>query len=104
MISATRLPQAILPQADPAYSPALGRDPGGGLLPRSIAFWGLAGYLTLFIIRPWEKIWPWLGAVPVERICALGALGAIALAGRLQFRLNAQSLTVLGFLAAITLS
>src|SRR5260221_7491343 len=37
--------------------------------------WLLAGYMWLFIHRPFE-VWPWLGDLHVERICMLVVLAA----------------------------
>src|SRR5262249_46406184 len=76
-------------------------SPQGQPWPRSPGFWATAIYLGLFVIRPWEKLFPWMQVIPAERACALLTLVVIFLEGRLTLRLDGQSLAILAFLTCI---
>ena len=47
-----------------------------GIWPRSICLWMAALYVALFIIRPWEQLFPQLGEIHFERIYALSMIAA----------------------------
>jgi O-antigen ligase len=82
-------------------------DPGefrGGIWPASPTFWLAAVYLSLFIIRPWELMFPWLQAVRFERVYAVGMIAIVLLGGRPTPSPGVQGLAVLGFLAAMAFS
>ncbi len=67
----------------------------------SFGFWVAACYMVLFIIRPWELLFPQLGDFKFERIYVAFMLIAVLKEG---FRLHGQYKSVLGFFAAIVFS
>ena len=75
-----------------------------GIWPRSVVLWMVAFYLALFIIRPWEKLSPWLGAIYFEKVYALCMIAVVFLSGKKQFKMNLQTLAVILFLFAICFS
>ena len=75
-----------------------------GIWPRSIPLWMAAFYIALFIIRPWEKLFPWLGTIYFEKGYALCLIGVVFFSGEKKFRINSQTLTVFLFLLAISFS
>jgi hypothetical protein len=58
----------------------------------------------MFVIRPWEKIFPWMQAFPAERALVVMTLIVMMLDGRLTLRMNGQSLAVLLFFGTLVLS
>lgn len=75
-----------------------------GIWPRSVPLWMAAFYVALFIIRPWDQLFPWLGEIHFERIYALCMLSAVFLSKEKRWEMNFQTLTVLLFLGGIGLS
>lgn len=73
-------------------------------LPRSTPIWLAAAYMWFFIIRPWEKLFPWMQAVPIERIVAVALLASVMFSVRTRYRLGIQSWAVMTFLAVLFLS
>src|SRR4051812_42896358 len=80
------------------------RGPRDGLVPRSFAYRMSALYLALFVIRPWELMYPWLATISFERIFAVCTLAALLAGGHLWFQLTAQTSTVLATFAAVVIS
>lgn len=78
--------------------------PEGGVLPRSFAFRLAVIYVGLFIIRPWEVLFPELGAISFERMYAIFML--LCVAGTVGFRLqaNRQHVAVAALCGAIGIS
>ncbi len=81
-----------------------GDDLKRGIWPRSVSFWMVAVYVALFIIRPWEQMFPWLGSIYFEKIYAILMIVVVFLSGGKQVKYNLQTLSVLFFLFAITVS
>lgn len=75
-----------------------------GIWPRSISLWMTTFYLSLFIIRPWEQLLPWLGEIHFERIYAICMIIAVILGYNKRFRMTFQSAAVILFLLAVGLS
>jgi O-antigen ligase len=75
-----------------------------GIWPRSVPLWMAAFYVALFIIRPWEQLMPVLGTIYFERIYALCMIAVVFLSGKKQIQINLQTITVIVFFFAITLS
>jgi len=73
-----------------------------GIWPRSLAVWMVAGYIALFIIRPWEMLMPALGAIRFERIYAVAMICAVLVDG-FRLRLSSQVVTVLAFTAMMSI-
>lgn len=74
-----------------------------GIWPKSLAVWMVGAYVALFIIRPWELLFPELGAIRFERLFAMAMLFSVVLEG-FCFRMSGQAAAVLAFLTAFTLS
>lgn len=76
-------------------SPEIGRH--------SLATWLVAGYLVLFLIRPWEVLAPALAAYRVERIYAAAMVLVVLLTGQ-RMRGGLTVLAVVGMACAVALS
>jgi len=88
----------------PWRDPLGSRDLAKGLWPQSLLFWLIFGWFALYIIRPWEVLFPWLSVIRIERTYCLLALVAIAASGRLRFDLSRQSIALVMLLSAMLLS
>jgi len=69
--------------------------------PRSATLWMAAFYMALFIIRPWEQLFPSLGAFYPERVYALCMITAVFFSGEKHFKMTWQSVTILIFFGSI---
>jgi hypothetical protein len=99
------VPVTAVPRAAQAWS-ILGPEDrvSRGIWPRRIAVWLAALYVALFILRPWEEMLPWLGVIHFERFYALGMIAVVMLTSKFRNVLNLQTISVLLFLGALTLS
>ena len=77
---------------------------GGGIWPRSFPLWMAAFYLALFIIRPWELLFPSLAVIHFERLYAIAMVLVVAATCGFRFYWGLQTAAVFSFLAAISLS
>lgn len=68
-----------------------------------IATWIVAGYLVLFLIRPWEVLFPALAAWRVERVYGALMVGIVLLSGR-RLVWNSRPWSVLFFAGCVGLS
>jgi O-antigen ligase len=75
-----------------------------GIWPRSVPLWMAGFYVALFIIRPWEQLMPLLGEVYFEKVYALCMIAVVLLSGRIRVRINLQTITVIFFFLAVSLS
>jgi hypothetical protein len=80
------------------------RDLARGILPHSLLLWLIAGWFYLYIIRPWEVLFPWMAPWHVERIYCLGVLGVLALSGQLRIDFSRQTLTLGLLIGAMIIS
>jgi hypothetical protein len=74
---------------------------GGGIWPRRFALWMAAFYLALFIIRPWERLFPSLAGIHFERLYAIAMILVVAGTCGIRLRWSLQTAAVFSFLAAI---
>lgn len=81
---------------------AVTRD-DGALGHHRLATWIVAGYLVLFLIRPWEVLFPALADWRVERIYGLLMVGIVLLTGR-RHAWNVRPWSVLFFAGCVGLS
>lgn len=81
-----------------------GDDLKKGIWPRSLSFWMVAVYVALFIIRPWEQMFPWLGSIYFEKIYAILMIAVVLLSGGKQVKYNLQTVSVIFFFFGIALS
>lgn len=72
--------------------------------PRSLAFWLVVGWLALFIIRPWEIMFPWLEALRFERVYVLSTFSVILASGRLRFLRSTQTNGILLLVGALLIT
>ena len=79
-------------------------DLKNGIWPRSFALWMAVFYGALFIIRPWEKLFPELGPLHFERWIAILTVVVVVLSGRFRPTLDLQTLAVLLFTCSLFLS
>ena len=70
---------------------------------RSLGLWLVAGYIGLFIIRPWEVLAPWLANIKFERNYAIAMILVVLLTGR-RWMPRFQCWTVFAFTASVALS
>ena len=75
-----------------------------GIWPRSVPLWMAGVYVALFIIRPWEELFPWLGDLRFERVYALCMIASVALSKKRHFEMSFQALTVVLFVLSMGLS
>jgi O-antigen ligase len=103
----------LMPRADAIASDSPQRAGGLGARPQqahhdpwptSLSFWMVAFYMALFLIRPWEILFPWMAVFPIERTVAIFTIATVILGGQFWFRLTGQTVTILAFLGAVTLS
>ena len=68
-----------------------------GIWPRSFIYWLSLFYMALFIIRPWEKLFPWLGVFHFEKIYAIFMIFSVFLShgNRISFDSQTKSVIVL---------
>jgi len=65
----------------------------------------VAIYIGLFVIRPWEQLFPWLGTVRFEFLYALVAIVVATISRKTKMPgISLQSVAVFGFFAALALS
>jgi hypothetical protein len=70
----------------------------------SVSVWLLCIWITLFIIRPWERLAPWLAAIHIERLYAVAVVSVVVLAGSLRLCLCAQTIAIVLFVLALGIS
>lgn len=87
-----------------AQSSLVNHDVRNGIWPRSLALWLMVGYLGLFIIRPWEVLFPWLAEIHIERLYALFMIAVVLVSKKKQFHMDGQTAAVLLFVGSIWLS
>ena len=51
----------------------------------------VAFYMVLFLIRPWEEMYPWMAVFPIERTFAILAIATVVLGGQFWFQLTGQT-------------
>ena len=84
---------------------AEGEQLKNGIWPQSFPLWIVGFYILFFIIRPWEQMFPWLGALHFERTYAIFMIMAVFFSNkRTRFQLTSQDFTVLLFFGAIIVS
>ena len=66
-----------------------------GIWPRPFVFWAVVVYIGLFIIRPWEVLFPELGEMRFERISVIAIAVIVLLRRGFMVRFSAQNLTML---------
>ena len=72
--------------------------------PRFAPIWMSVFYMALFIIRPWERLFPWMAVIRFERVYAILMITVVILSQRAKYKTAFQDLSVLVFLTAIGLS
>jgi len=80
------------------------RDLAKGLLPHSLLLWLIAGWMYLYIVRPWEVLFPSLGPWHLERIYCLTVLGVIALLGQFRIEFSRQTIALVLLMVAMIIS
>ena len=50
-----------------------------GIWPKPFVFWAVVFYIGLFIIRPWERLFPELGELRFERLSVLAIMAIITI-------------------------
>lgn len=75
-----------------------------GIWPQSVALWMVAFYMALFIIRPWEQLFPSWQAFYPERLYSICMIIVVFLSPKKQFRLTWQTVTILIFFASIAIT
>lgn len=78
--------------------------PNQGWVPRSFALWMTAGYVALFILRPWEGVLSAYQDFHLERYYALCMIVVVMLSGGFRLELNLQTSAILALMAALGLA
>jgi len=74
-------------------------------LPDSLPLWMVAGYLGLFVIRPWEQLFPRLAPIHFELIYAIAAILVAVFSRKTKMPgVSLQSITIFMFVIALALS
>jgi len=84
--------------------PTLEGKPSGRVLPGSVALWAAAVYVALFIIRPWEILFPSLAPLHFERICALFMIALLIITRGFRLRTDSQTTAVVLFFFVLGMS
>lgn len=82
----------------------LSGKPAGRVLPTSFPLWMVGIYLGLYIVRPWELIFPELAAMNFERLYAIGMI--VVVWSTVGFRVdgNVHTVALLGFLLTLVVA
>ncbi len=75
-----------------------------GIWPRSFPLWVTAFYMSLFIIRPWEVLFPWLAEIRFHKLYGIFMIVVVMLSNKKQLKINLQALMVIFFIFAIGIS
>lgn len=70
-------------------------------LPSSTTLWVGIGYVALYLIRPWEEIFPWLQVLRLERSWAIVFIACVLTDKKCRFRLDLNTLVLVLLLALI---
>jgi hypothetical protein len=97
---------AIFPEGYAGDSSILapGEVLGGGIWPGCFALWMAAFYLALFIIRPWELLFPSLAVIHFERLYAIAMILVVATTCGFRLCWSSQTAAVYSFFTAICIS
>src|SRR5574340_824920 len=87
--------------AEPGKALVLPGKPHGRVLPRSLPLWMAAVYVGLFIIRPWEQLFPELQAIQFERTYGICMVLCVAVTVGFRFELTLQTASALAFTGAL---
>jgi len=72
--------------------------------PSSLPLWMAAFYMALFIIRPWEELFPWMATIHFERIYAICMILVVLGSNKKSFQMTSQTTAVIIFFASLALS
>ena len=75
-----------------------------GIWPRSFALWVAAFYASLYIIRPWEQLFPSLSGIYLMKFYAAFMLTVLFFSKKNRFHMDFQALTILFFTMALLIS
>lgn len=75
-----------------------------GIWPKPFVFWAVVFYIGLFIIRPWEKLFPELGPLRFERISVMAIMAIVAMRRGVFVRLTFQNIAMIFLFVAVYLS
>lgn len=75
-----------------------------GIWPKPLVYWAVVFYIGLFIIRPWEKLFPDLGPLRFERTSVIAIALIVAATRGVFVKLSAQNITMILLFAAVYLS
>jgi len=101
-----RLPNLILSDAGPLRPTGrIGSERLlAGMWPRSVAMWMTGFWMVLFILQPWDQLFPELGEWHFERFYALAVIILVLDCGLFRLTDSWQTFGVLTFLFAVMLS
>ena len=81
-----------------------GNNLKNGIWPRSAPLWMAGFYVSLFILKPWDQIFPWLGAIHFARIYAICMILVILMSSKKRLKLSFMTFAVLYFYFTILIS
>lgn len=102
--SVAKMDTAVCPAGGDAAISGSGSQLKNGVWPRSAALWMAAFYVALFIIRPWEVLFPELAAIRFERIYAICMIVAVLVGSRSSLRTDLQTAAVILFFIGVGIS
>jgi hypothetical protein len=100
----TRRPERGRGEPPSEHFLAEGEDLRGGVWPRSFVLWATVFYMALYIIRPWEILFPWLEPFRLERIWALILFVSIVADKRSKFRLDMTTFSMIALIFLVGFS
>ena len=75
-----------------------------GIWPRSTTVWLAALYLALFIVRPWERLFPELGEFSFERWMVITMVIVVLVVRGASLELSRQQISAFTLLLAVSIS
>ncbi len=75
-----------------------------GLWPKNLVTWLVGFWLMLYIIRPWEEMFPWLGDLHFERFYCLTVIALAGMTGMLRLNFSREMIALVTLFAAMVMS
>jgi O-antigen ligase len=72
-----------------------------GIYPNALTIWVCIFYMSLTIIRPWEKLLVWMRYYPVQKVTAIVLLSLTIISSKASFKITKQGIIILIFVFAL---
>lgn len=81
-----------------------GEELKNNIWPKSFPVWVAAFYVSLFIVRPWEKLFPWMGAIHFERLYLIFMILVLLVTEKKKIIITPFLVSILFFLCSLFFS